>query len=380
MDKVAANYYPPLRVHGRCAREFFWTCAQDMCFLQHLGIILMSRNLVIPREFNATRKLVFATPRRSTRKRRRTTPGSRRMTSLSKVKRYRVPRWMPYGRGLIQSGRRYRYRLNRRTRLANRIRRLGVTDPGSPRFYQFIDTSQYSVTQGTKRVVFPITTNGMNSKDMLDALYTSMGYTQEERGICIAGQVDQYTIANQSNGGVYVKATMMRFIRDHNTGYNADINVSLIQEGFNEANLNNSGNQLPMTSIFQNKKLMRWMQPVKSFKFFLAAGGVRKLTYSDKRVKRLTFRYKQEPTINHLKGETILLIECHGTPVHDDTTPSNIDIAGAVLDIYKTFQVKYFPTDSTLYYNELEDNVTSVTTPVRFIDNDKTEVAVATSA
>lgn len=288
-------------------------------------------------------------------------------------------RFMPSGMSLIQKGRSRRWKRSKASMRAKKLKALGVTSPASPRFIQVAATNSFTVSQGAKNMALASTTlAGFNSKYMLDAIYTQESYADFDRKICVASQVDSYLLANQSNGGVYVTARYMKWKKDWTSTYGT-ISANLIQEGFNNVGLANSTEQLPITSIYQNQKLMNWCQVKKTDRFFLAAGGVRKLTYSDKNIKKLKFQYKTESTISYLRGSCFLLIEVHGTPIHDQSTAANIDTAATVIDVYQNVQWKYYTTDDTNFFQvTVDDNITNPVTPVRFIEDTRTEQAVAT--
>lgn len=299
-------------------------------------------------------------------------------SSVPRSLRSQGSRWMPFGSGLIQPGYRFRRRLTRRTIRARQLSRLGISAPASAKFVHANNASKFTISQGSKRMVFPFdgASYGIHSKNLLDAVATAESYTDPERKVCIAGVTDQYLFANQSNGGIYVTVRMMKFIRPWTTTYGTL--ASLIQNGFSEAGLNASGNQSICVSIYQNKKVNHYLKTVKAYKFFLAAGGVRRMYFTNKNVYPTSFQYKGESDTLYLKGEHVLFVEAYGTPVHDSTIDTNIDIAGSVIDIYQSIQLQYYPIDVNLYDNTVTDNITSVSVPIRFIDDQKTEQQVAT--
>lgn len=295
-------------------------------------------------------------------------------------RRYRVPNWMPYGRGLIQKGLYQRKKMSKKSRERQRLLKLGVTYNAQPRFILDNTPKRYVGSQGFKYFVFftPTTASyGINSKGVLNSVASVQSLTDPESKVCLARQVDSMMISNSSNGGVYITVYWMQFKKNWTTTMGSNLNVDLLQAGFNDSGLAGANEQLLNATIFQNKKVMSWMKLVKTQKTYLSAGGVRKFEMIDPNIHIRSLYYKSEADIAHLRGEIMPLIVFHGTPVHDDTNPLLVSTAGAALDIVRHRSIKTYAITQGAFAVTDTDSLSTVATPVRFIDNDKTEVAVA---
>lgn len=308
-----------------------------------------------------------------------TTPSKRGYNSTAK--RYRVPKWMPYGRGLIQRGYSTRRRVSKKSWNRRRLLKLGVTANSQPTFLIDNDARRIECPQGFKTFQFlGPGSYGVNSKRVCDAIASHFALTDPEAKICLARQQEELMISNSSNGGVYISVVWMKFKKQWTATMGASINADFLEVGFGAVGMASSANQLLNATYLQNKKMMTWMEPVKTQKTFLSAGGTRKFTYLDKNIYRKSLQYKSEPDIDYLRGEIIPLIIFHGTPVHDDTTPFSVTTAASALDIIRHFSVKTYPITLNGFTVVDTDGLGTVTTPVRYIDNDKTEVSVTTGA
>lgn len=307
-----------------------------------------------------------------------TTPSKRGYQSSGS--RYRVPKWMPYGRGIIQRGYKKYKKISKISRDRMKLKRLGVTYGSQPRFILDNYSGRYTCPQGFKEFITVTPSNttwGVNSKEVLDkvaALYT----TDSDGKVILARQVDSLMLANSSNGGIYLTVYWCKFKKNWTTAYGSNLNVDLLHQGFANVGLANDGSQLLNATIFQNKKLMHWVDVVKTHKTYLAAGGTRKFTYIDPNVHVRSLQYKSEGDIVVLAGSIMPILVFHGTPVHDNTTDTLVSTAASAIDYVRHRSIKTYPMAANGFLVDDTDNLSSVATPVRFIDNDNTEVAVAT--
>lgn len=261
-----------------------------------------------------------------------------------RYRRRKLYKRVPVGRGLIQKGIFGWKKVSKQTRRRRRLLSLGVTANSQPQFILDQYPRRMSVTQGFKVYVWgdvSMNTPLINSIVMRQAVLDKYGKTDSDSKICVASQKHSMLMSNATNGGLYVTVHWLKFKRDWYTG-SGDINTDLLQEGFSNVGLSNSNSQVLMSSIFHNKKLMSWVDVIKTQKTFLAAGGTRMISYKDDNIKKLGVQFKTEGTMLVCKGTIVPMIVFHGTPIHDSTTESLVSTSIGAFDIINMFSIKCY--------------------------------------
>lgn len=279
----------------------------------------------------------------------------------------------------IQRSYRSKARATKISAIRRRLMKLGVQANSQPKFHIDQIPRKMTGSQGLKTfnwVDFDGSKPGINSKPMLEVVSAELGITDSDAKVCIAQQTNSLMLSNSSNAPCYITVYWMKFKENWTSTMGSSLTVNLLNDGFLRVGLTNASEQNLNVSIFQNKKLMHWCQPIKTQRTYLAAGGVRKFTYTDRNIRTFNLQYKSEADLLVLKGTITPLVVFHGVPVHQNDNNTLISTSIADLDVITSYSTKYYDvTQDTFQVSEF-DNLISITGPSRYTDTDIQETAV----
>lgn len=247
--------------------------------------------------------------------------------------------------------------------------------------------SQYTIRNASHQMVIPAnkqrfsvlsSADGLFAKNMYDQIYTTEGFTDSDRDVVITHQKMVHRLKNQTDMPIEISLYYTKLKRDFNSNFGTLLG-STISDGFANIGAANSQDQEMGVSYYMNEKFKFFFKILSVKKLTLQPGQIRNITQTSAKIFKRNFQYKEETSINALKGQHMIFYAANGVPVHDSTTSTNIGLSNGIVDVFQTCKYTYrVPNASELHAADIQTGFTAPAAPVGFVEEDWAEDAVET--
>lgn len=184
------------------------------------------------------------------------------------------------------------------------------------------------------------TSYGLNDITAYNNVYSNESFSDAQQRFVVVRQNLKCEIKSACDTPVLMDVYIVKLKKDWNSGY-GDFETDVLDNGFSYVGLTASASQHPAVSIYQNTRFLNTFNIVKSWKKILQPAEHYMFNMRSKSVFRRDFWWKNEATVNQLKGTYFILLKSRGTLSHDSTTMTNIGTADYALDCLITKEMVY---------------------------------------